>query len=78
LIQATLDCLPARQREALLLHSLAGFSVEEIAAILDSSVAATRKLVTRSRQAFRLRYHELTRGEHPFNNDGNDGEARDD
>jgi RNA polymerase sigma-70 factor (ECF subfamily) len=70
LIQATLDRLPARYREALLLHSLSGVSVNEMAGILGLSVGATRALVARARQQFTLVYRELSRGVDPVDRQG--------
>jgi RNA polymerase sigma-70 factor, ECF subfamily len=56
LIQRTLDDLSSNLREALLLHSLCGFSGEEVAAILGISPAAARQRIARAKEQFRRQY----------------------
>ena len=56
LIAGVLRRLPPRQRAALLLRVVHGLSGEEIAQALASSPAATRKLLSRAREQFRLLY----------------------
>jgi RNA polymerase sigma factor (sigma-70 family) len=55
-IQAALDALPLGEREALLLHSLAGFTAREIAEILRISPDAAARRVSRASQRFRQHY----------------------
>ena len=55
-IQVTLDALPLGEREALLLHSLAGFTAREIAEILRISPDAAARRVSRGSQRFRQLY----------------------
>lgn len=61
-IQCVLDELGPALREALLLHSLWGFSSEEIAGLLDISLAASRKRVGRAKEQFSRRYEALSGG----------------
>jgi len=51
--------LPAVQREALVLHELEGFSMEEIAALQGASVAAVKSRVFRARERLRRHYRAL-------------------
>lgn len=55
-IQRALDRLSSAQREALLLHSLGGFTGEEVARILGISPAAARKRISRAAADFRRQY----------------------
>ena len=55
-IQRVLDQLGPTLREALLLHSLCGFSGGELAAIVGISPDAARKRIARAEAAFRERY----------------------
>ncbi len=57
-IQRALDCLSPPLREALLLHSLGGFSGEEVARILGISPAAARKRISRAAAEFRRQYND--------------------
>lgn len=59
-IQQALDNLSHQLREALLLHSLSGFSGEEVARILGISPAAARKRISRAAAEFRRQYHDGT------------------
>jgi RNA polymerase sigma-70 factor (ECF subfamily) len=47
-------------RDALLLHSLDGFTAPEVAGILGISCSAAERRVSRAKEQFRQRYHELT------------------
>jgi len=53
IIQATLDCLPARYGDALEWKYIEGFSVSEIAARLDVTELAAQSILARARNAFR-------------------------
>ncbi|MGH2517300.1 MAG: RNA polymerase sigma factor [Ktedonobacterales bacterium] len=61
LINRVLSRLPERQRAALLLRALHGFSGEEIAEMLDISVANARQILSRGRERFRQLYEEAAR-----------------
>lgn len=56
LIDTILADLSPTLRETLLLHDHAGFGTPEIAAILDTSVAAAEKRLARAKAEFRRRY----------------------
>jgi RNA polymerase sigma-70 factor (ECF subfamily) len=56
LINFVLRRLPERQRAALLLRAVHGFSCEEIAATLDLSPVAARQTLSRGRERFRALY----------------------
>lgn len=58
LINRALLRLPERQRAALLLHIVQGFSCEEVAEMLDTSAANVRQMLARGRARFRLLYSE--------------------
>lgn len=60
LIQDALNELPEGQRAVLLLHSLAGFTTEEVASILGTSVSATTRRITRARLRFQGVYTALS------------------
>lgn len=51
-----LAALPAEQREAVVLYELEGFSMEEVAAIQDATVAAVKARVFRGRRKLRRFY----------------------
>jgi RNA polymerase sigma-70 factor (ECF subfamily) len=70
-IQTALDALPLGEREALLLHSLAGFTAREIAEILGISPDAAARRVSRGSQRFR----QLYRGHDDVASDGDDPEG---
>ncbi|MCB0638104.1 MAG: sigma-70 family RNA polymerase sigma factor [Lewinella sp.] len=53
LLYRAIDHLPPRQREALVLFEISGFSMKEIAGIQGSSVAAVKTRVSRGRQRLR-------------------------
>jgi len=55
-VQRALDALTAPLSEALLLHSVWGFSVEEIAVQVRISPAAARKRLQRAKDQFRIQY----------------------
>jgi RNA polymerase sigma factor (sigma-70 family) len=55
--------LPGPQREALVLHELEGFSMEEIAAMQKASVAAVKSRVFRARERLRRHYRALGFGD---------------
>jgi RNA polymerase sigma-70 factor (ECF subfamily) len=54
-----LSRLPAEQREALVLHELEGFSMEEIAAMQGATIAAVKSRVLRGRERLRRHYRTL-------------------
>lgn len=56
-IDALLDSLPARVREAFLLSQLDGLTYSEIAARLDVSVSAVRKYMMRAAEACHRAFH---------------------
>lgn len=56
LIHQTLLQLPARERAALVLREVEGFSMSEIANALDVSANSVRMLLSRARAHFRQRY----------------------
>ncbi len=60
-IQRVLDDLTPALREALLLHTAAGFKAREVAAILAISPRAAEQRVTRAHLEFRSRYSALDR-----------------
>jgi RNA polymerase sigma-70 factor (ECF subfamily) len=55
-IREALAALPARQRAALVLREVQGFSGEEVAAALGVSLAAAKMLLSRAREQFRRHY----------------------
>lgn len=59
LIEAAVGTLPLRQRTALVLRYLDGFSTKEVADMLGSSYKATESLLGRSRTAFIDAYGEV-------------------
>ncbi|HLJ82398.1 MAG TPA: RNA polymerase sigma factor [Ktedonobacterales bacterium] len=61
LINRVLLRLPERQRAALLLRTVYGFSGEEIAEMLGISVANARQVLRRGRERFRQFYEEAER-----------------
>lgn len=58
LIHQTLLLLPARERAAIVLREVEGFSMDEIAHALDISANSVRMLLSRSRAHFRQRYDD--------------------
>jgi len=65
-----LASLPAAQREAVVLHDVEGFSVDEVAGIQDASAAAVKSRLVRGRERMRRfyraqRWTEPGRGEAP-------------
>lgn len=50
LLHQALRQLPEKQREALILFELTGFSIKEIAAIQDSSISAVKQRLARGRK----------------------------
>jgi RNA polymerase sigma-70 factor (ECF subfamily) len=58
LIHQTLLQLPARERAALVLREVEGFSMDEIARTLDVSANSVRMLLSRARAHFRQRYDD--------------------
>ncbi len=55
-VTASMNALPERYSRALELKYADGFSVEDIARIMDLSVAAAQSLLQRAREAFRQRW----------------------
>ena len=58
-VRAALGGLSPRLREALLLHSLDGFTAPEVAQILGISLAAAERRISRAKEQFRQRYRAL-------------------
>jgi RNA polymerase sigma-70 factor, ECF subfamily len=56
LLHDILRGLPPRARTALVLREVYGLSLEEVAAVLEVSPAAVKKLLSRAREQFRQRY----------------------
>ncbi len=54
-----LDGLNPPLRDALLLHDLDGFTAPEVSGILHISRAAAERRISRAKEQFRARYHEL-------------------
>jgi RNA polymerase sigma-70 factor (ECF subfamily) len=54
-----LSKLPAVQREAVVLHELDGFSIEEVAELQEVSVSAVKSRLSRGRQRLRRHYEKL-------------------
>jgi RNA polymerase sigma-70 factor (ECF subfamily) len=50
-LQAALDTLPARQREAVVLRHIEGLSNVDIAGIMDISIEAVESLTSRGKRA---------------------------
>lgn len=59
-IQQALDELSSVERDAMLLHSIAGFSTAEIAEALGISTAAAGRRISRGKDHFRRQYAALT------------------
>lgn len=55
-LRAALDGLPARQRAALILRELYGYTCDEIAGMLDVSRAAAKMTLSRARERLRALY----------------------
>ena len=60
-----LATLPAVQREAVVLHDIDGFSMEEIAGFQGVTVSAVKSRVSRARQRLRRHYERLGFGGNP-------------
>ena len=58
-VRAVLGGLSPRLREALLLHSLDGFTAPEVAQILGISLAAAERRISRAKEQFRQQYRAL-------------------
>lgn len=55
-LRAALEALPARQRAALILREIYGYSCDEIASMLDVSRAAAKMTLSRARERLRALY----------------------
>ncbi|MEM9929320.1 MAG: RNA polymerase sigma factor, partial [Bacteroidota bacterium] len=63
ILYRALDKLPNRQREAVILYEISGFSMREIAEIQNSSEGAVKMRVSRGRKALkRLLSDRVTQG----------------
>jgi RNA polymerase sigma-70 factor, ECF subfamily len=62
-IQATLDQLSVGERAAVLLHSLGGFTTDEVARILEITPDAAGKRISRGKERFRQGYLASTIGD---------------
>lgn len=60
LVRVTLDHLPPRYGDALEWKYIQGYSVKEIASMMDISAKAAESLLTRARQSFRDAFGSLT------------------
>jgi RNA polymerase sigma-70 factor (ECF subfamily) len=60
LVARVLGKLSPTLRDALLLHHLEGFTAREVATILDISIPAAERRITRAQAQFRARYNALT------------------
>jgi RNA polymerase sigma-70 factor (ECF subfamily) len=60
---SALAALPPEQREAVVLFEVDGFSIEEVAAMQESSVTAVKTRLMRGRERLRRRYEELLASE---------------
>ena len=58
-VDAALLELPEKQRLALILHRYDGLSHEEVATVLDTSVASVKSLIFRARESLRLQLAQL-------------------
>lgn len=56
--RAALATLPAVQREAIVLHELEGFQVDEIAALQNVSISAVKSRLSRGRERLRAYYEK--------------------
>lgn len=65
LIQEALGELSTAERDAVLLHSLVGFTTEEVAAILGITAAAAGRRISRGKAHFRHVYVSLVSGDPP-------------
>lgn len=59
LVRQALGCLPAKYRAVLLLHDNDGFSCEDIGGMLNISLDASKKRLTRARRLFRESYKKV-------------------
>ncbi len=57
-VRATLDEMPVKQRSALLLRAVYGFSMSELARALDCSETAAKMTLSRARERFRAYYRQ--------------------
>ena len=57
-VRVALDEMPVKQRSALLLRAVYGFSVSELARALDCSEAAAKMTLSRARERFRAHYRQ--------------------
>jgi len=55
-IQRTLDALPPKYRVPLILYDYVGYSISEIAQMLELSVSGVKTRLSRARKKFRLAY----------------------
>ena len=62
-VARALSRLPAVQREAVVLHEVEGFSMEEVAAMQGASVSAVKSRVLRGRERLRRHYRALGWGD---------------
>lgn len=58
ILLAEIDQLPERQREAILLFEISGFSIREISILQESTEAATKTRLSRARQHLRIKLNE--------------------
>jgi len=64
-LAAALGALPVVQREAIVLFELDGYSIEEIAAMQQASIAAVKSRLTRGRDRLR-RHYEAFEASEPY------------
>jgi RNA polymerase sigma-70 factor, ECF subfamily len=57
-VRAALDGMPVKQRSALLLRAVYGYSTSELARALDCSEAAAKMTLSRARERFRAHYRQ--------------------
>lgn len=65
LIQETLEVLSTSERDAMLLHTVGGFTTEEVAAILGISASAAGRRISRGKVHFRRAYSTLADSDPP-------------
>jgi RNA polymerase sigma-70 factor, ECF subfamily len=66
-VRETMDALPDRQREVLYLHTCEGFSLPEIAEILDISREAVKSSLSLARKRMRQKLQDLNEFGHGKN-----------